>query len=98
MLGGEDGFPGLHIGEQRGNREALVRLTATHPLFGPITARVELVSGVVATGGPVFASGSWSWGGRAGIGADTPIGPVRVEYGHTDRDRGAMFVRFGRWF
>jgi outer membrane translocation and assembly module TamA len=32
------------------------------------------------------------------LGADTPVGPVRFEYGLADEDRGAFFVRIGRWF
>jgi hypothetical protein len=26
------------------------------------------------------------------------VGPVRFEYGLADEDRGAFFVRIGRWF
>jgi len=30
---------------------------------------------------------------RAGVGADTPVGPVRFEYGLATHGRGAFFVR-----
>jgi hypothetical protein len=96
-LGGDDGFPGLHIGERRGNREVLARLGFTHSLVGPLTARFEVVSGRASAGGAVVPRGKWLFGGRIGLGADTPIGPIRVEYGRTT-GRGAMFVRLGRWF
>jgi hypothetical protein len=35
---------------------------------------------------------------RAGVGAETPVGPVRLEYGVANGGRGAVFVRLGRWF
>ena len=97
-LGGDDGFPGLHLGEYRGDRETLVDLMATYPLRGPFVARVELATGRTALGGSLFGSGRWRVGVRAGLGAETPVGPVRLEYGVADGGRGAVFVRLGRWF
>lgn len=97
-LGGEDGFPGLHIGERRGDREALLRLLLTYVLKGPFVGRVEVATGRTALGGPVLGSSSWIVGARAGVGAETPVGPVRFEYGVASGGRGAVFVRLGRWF
>jgi hypothetical protein len=97
-LGGEDGFPGLHLGERRGNREALVGLMFTYDLTGPFVARVEVVTGRAGQGGSLIQSAGWLTGVRAGVGAQTPIGPVRVEYGVARTGRGAVFVRLGRWF
>jgi hypothetical protein len=97
-LGGEDGFPGLHLGERRGDREALLGLMLTHDLAGPFVARIELVTGRTGQGGPVIQSAGWLTGVRAGLGAHTPVGPVRVEYGVASTGRGAVFVRLGRWF
>jgi NTE family protein len=97
-LGGDDGFPGLHLGERRGDREALVGLMLTYVLKGPFVGRVELVTGRSALGGPVLDTDGWIAGARAGIGAETPVGPVRFEYGLTSGGRGAVFVRLGRWF
>jgi NTE family protein len=97
QLGGEDGFPGLHIGERRGDRELLVDLLVTYPLKGPFVGRLELAAGRAAVGGPVFGDGGWRAGGRIGVGAETPVGPVRFEYGMS-ADRDAFFVRLGRWF
>ena len=97
-LGGEDGFPGLHLGERRGNREALLGLMLTYDLTGPFVARMELVTGRVGNGGSLVQSAGWLTGARAGVGAHTPIGPVRVEYGVASTGRGAVFVRLGRWF
>jgi len=97
-LGGDDGFPGLHIGERRGDREAMLDLLLATPIRGPLLARVELAVGRSAAGGPFLDSEGWDVGVRAGVGADTPLGPVRFEYGLATRGRDALFVRFGRWF
>ena len=97
-LGGEDGFPGLHIGERRGDREILLDLLITYHLRGPFVGRLEIAAGRSAVGGPVFEDNGWLAGGRIGVGAETPVGPVRFEYGLTDGGRGAFFIRLGRWF
>jgi hypothetical protein len=97
-LGGDDGFPGLHLGERRGDREALARLLLTYVLKGPLVGRVEVATGRTALGGPVLNSEGWIVGARAGLGAETPVGPVRFDYGVARGGRGAVFVRLGRWF
>ncbi len=96
-LGGHDGFPGLHLGERRGDREAMVGLMLAAPLKGPLLGRVEFAGGRTASGGPLLGDNGWVGGIRAGIGADTPVGPVRFEYGYSTEDRGAVFVRLGDW-
>ena len=96
-LGGDEGFPGLHIGERRGDREAMLGLMFTAPLKGPLLGRVEFAGGRTANGGPLLDDDGWVGGIRAGIGADTPVGEVRLEYGYGTEDRGAVFVRLGDW-
>ncbi|HEY5940663.1 MAG TPA: patatin-like phospholipase family protein, partial [Gemmatimonadales bacterium] len=97
-LGGEDGFPGLHIGERRGDREFVLSTLLTYSLKGPFVGRVELAAGRSAFGGGLLASDGWLAGARAGLGAETPVGPLRFEYGLTHEGREAVFVRLGRWF
>ena len=97
-LGGEDGFPGLHIGELRGDRELMLDILVTYPLKGPFVGRLEVGAGRSADGGPLVDRTGWVAGGRIGVGAETPVGPVRFEYGLAERGRGAFFVRLGRWF
>ena len=97
-LGGNDGFPGLHIGEHRGDREAMLDFLLTTPIKGPLLARLELAGGRSGEGGALFASDGWVAGMRVGVGAETPLGPVRVEYGFATGGRDALFVRIGRWF
>jgi NTE family protein len=97
-LGGEDGFPGLHIGERRGNREAMLGAAISTPVLGPVLARLELAVGRTAAGGSLLGDDGWVGGARAGLGAETPVGPVRFEYGYGTEGRGAVYVRLGRWF
>jgi NTE family protein len=97
-LGGDDGFPGYHLGERRGDREAMVSLLFTLPLRGPLLARLEVAGGGTDARSGRFAGGGWTAGARIGVGAETPVGPVRFEYGEALRGRRALFVRLGRWF
>lgn len=94
-LGGTEGFPGLHLGERRGDREAMLGLMLTAPVQGPLLARIEVAGGRTAQGGALLGDEGWVGGIRAGVGADTPVGPVRFEYGYSTLDRGAVFVRLG---
>jgi predicted acylesterase/phospholipase RssA len=97
-LGGHQGFPGLHLGERRGSREVLAGVTLSHPIVRILDGRLDFVVGRSAADGPLFASEDWLFGVRLGIGTDTPIGPVRVEYGITEQERDALFIRIGQWF
>lgn len=95
MLGGYEGFPGLKVGERRGDHEALVRLTASTRIFGPFALRLQGAVGQVAAAGSVLPDSTWLAGGRVGLGLDTPLGLVRAEYGRNTDDRGQFFVRIG---
>ncbi|MGH7518363.1 MAG: patatin-like phospholipase family protein [Gemmatimonadales bacterium] len=97
-LGGLEGFPGLHITERRGQREAMASLLVTRSVTPRIGLRVELAAGRSADDGELLAGNGWIGGARAGLSMETPIGPVRVEYGYNSDDRGALLVRVGRWF
>src|SRR5215210_7254502 len=80
-LGGYDGFPGLHIGELRGDRELMLDVLMTYPLKGPLVVRTEVGAGRSSTGGSLIDGSGWVSGARVGLGAETPVGPVRFEYG-----------------
>jgi hypothetical protein len=97
-LGGDDGFPGLHLGERRGDREAFASVLLTYRLKGPFVGRLELAGGRSSLGGPFLDGRGWLAGARAGVGAETPVGPIRFEYGAATTGRGAVFVRLGQWF
>ena len=97
-LGGDDGFPGYHLGERRGEREAMLGILFTVPVRGPLVARLELATGGTDATDARFTDGGWTAGARIGLGAETPVGPVRFEYGLALQGREALFVRLGRWF
>lgn len=98
QLGGLDGFPGLNIGEIRGDRELFAQALFTRRLVGPVELRVSAASGRAVFGGPTLPYGHWLSGGRVGFGADTPIGPIRAEYGVSRGGRNGVFLRLGEWF
>ena len=97
-LAGPDGFPGLHIGERRGDREVLLATRTEWTVLGPVALAVEVAAGRVGTGGSPLAGDQWVGGVRAGVSAGTPIGPIRAEYGLVTTGRGAVLIRVGRWF
>jgi len=97
-FGGDEGLPGLVIGEFRGDREVVLRFESSYLVRGPLAVRLQLAAGRSATGGSLLASTGWLGGARAGFGAETPLGPVTFEYGLATNGRSAAFVRVGRWF
>lgn len=113
-LGGDEGFPGLHIGERRGDREAFTSLAVSHRVAGPLRIRAAAAFGRTSLSGAretlpllasqpagsdgIFGRGGWIAGARVGVGSDTPLGPVRIEYGWNDAHRDALYLRVGRWF
>ncbi len=97
-FGGVDGFPGLQVGERRGDREVTFQLQSAWQLRGPIALQMLLSAGRVATGGGLFDRENWLAGIRMGAGAETPIGPITLEYGFASNGRRAAFIRLGRWF
>ena len=106
-LGGSDGFPGLHLFERRGANEAMASATVAYKLTGPLALRLELSAGDARPDSadlarPLFQGQDWLVGWRVGLGIrNSPLGPVRLEYGATSiagdyRDQ--VFLRVGRWF
>jgi len=97
-LGGNEGFPGLHIDELRGDRSLLASVQGTWPLLGQLSFRLLLAAGRSATGGPFLDGDHWLGGLRAGVGINSPLGPARVEYGFATNGRTNLLLRLGRWF
>ena len=83
-LGGDDGFPGLHIGERRGDREAMLDVLLATPIKGPLLARVELAGGRAGVGWAVHGfqglAGGCARGHRGGDAGRA--GALRVRSGH----------------
>ncbi len=97
-LGGMTGFPGLHIGERLGDREVDLGMTARYHLGRLLFVSGEVAVGRAAFGGGLLGSDDWLVGARVGIGAETPFGPVGIDYGVTENRRNLLLFRFGRWF
>lgn len=60
-----------------------------------------LTNGVPVPGfspeGSLFGESGWLGGARIGLGSDTPIGPIRLEYGFNSASRSTVYFRVGRW-
>lgn len=97
-FGGDDGFPGQSRYELRGDREALLSIQTAYRVSGPASLRLLVAGGRSATGGPLLGGDGWRAGLRAGVGVETPIGPIHFEHGWNSDDRWASWVRIGRWF
>lgn len=95
VLGGDAGFPGLRIGERRGDRMALAGLLVRRPLVGPVAVLAELDAGTTAWGGRTVPANGWLGGGALGVQVNTPLLPVRVTYGRATNGRGTLFIRVG---
>ena len=95
-LGGDQGFPGLHLGERRGTRELSGSLRAGYAVKGPIELRLHLAAGRAWT--PEIPDPGWLGGARLGLGAETPAGPIDVAYGVATTGRTALYLRIGQWF
>jgi NTE family protein len=95
-LGGEEGFPGLHLGERRGTREAFGSVRIGYAVKGPVEIRALVAAGRAWS--PGTDAQDWQAGGRLGVGADTPAGPIDVAYGVATSGRHALYLRLGKWF
>lgn len=95
ILGGTEGFPGLHIEERRGDREIYIGATVAHAIAGPVAVLAEVATGRTAFGGSLFSSVGWVAGGGLGLQVSTPLGPARVTYGYASVGRGAWLVSLG---
>jgi predicted acylesterase/phospholipase RssA len=97
-LGLGEGFAGLRFDNYRGDREAMAAIESRYPIWGPVAVSVEVMTGDSRFGGSVVPDGRWLLGARGGIVADTPFGPVRLEYGGASGGQRALFIRLGYWF
>lgn len=98
-LGGRDGFAGMHIGSGLGITEAMGQLDVGIPLAGPLNAQITLMAGQTwgADGRRTFVE-PVVLGARSGVGLDSPVGPIRLQYGQNSLGQHMWYIRFGRWF
>jgi hypothetical protein len=100
-LGGPHGFPGLRIGERRGDQFAFASLAALRRIRGPVYGRIEIGRGRTAIAHPTnrqlldAAAEGWVSGGEIGLTTDTPLGPFLIGYGTATTDRPVFKIRLG---
>jgi hypothetical protein len=97
LLGGTDGFPGLNVRESIGTSAASYMLDAARHLYGPVNTQITGMTGTVGRGAGRAFGGAWLFGARIGVGADSPIGLMRLQYGLSTNGRRQWFARIGRW-
>lgn len=101
MLGGPRGFPGLRIGERRGDRQAFGSLTVLRRVAGSLFARAEVGGGrtillePLRAGVMLGAGQGWVRGAELGLVTDTPLGPFSIAYGIASTDRPVFKIRLG---
>ncbi len=96
-LGGTDGFAGYHIGERLGLSEAVFQSDVGVVLRGPLQAFLTVMGGQTSDEARRPISGDWIGGVRVGVGADSPVGSLRVQWGVNTERRRLWFLRLGRW-
>ena len=97
-IGGPDGFAGYHIGEKLGLSEATGTVDVGYPLLGPLRLHATMMGGVSHDEASQPFGGAWLVGTRVGAGMESPIGPVRLQYGLNSVGRSLWFLRIGTWF
>jgi predicted acylesterase/phospholipase RssA len=100
-LGGPHGFPGLRVGERRGDQFAFASLAILRRIRGPVYGRVEIgrarTAIVHAVNRELLAAAGEGWvsGGEIGLTTDTPLGPFLIGYGIATTDRPVFKIRLG---
>lgn len=97
-LGDKDGFAGFRIGEKLAYTQGVLQSDVGVPLRGPLHALLTVMGGQVSGDPARPLSGTWYTGTRLGLGADSPLGPLRLQYGVNSERRTAWYFRIGRWF
>lgn len=97
-LGGAAGFPGIQPSELRGSNELSAQAEFWVRVAGPLEAQLDVGGGSISEEGDFFGGDTWLGGVRLGVGAMTPLGPVKVGYGWATGGRDALMVRVFRWF
>jgi hypothetical protein len=99
-LGGYSGFPGFRIFEQRSSVENITSWLLKYQLSGPLFLTIESSGAVIAQEDPltgVYMPEEVIGGERIGIEIETPVGPVRLGYGHNTIGRKQATFSIGSW-
>ena len=102
VVGGSDGFPGLHRDAWRATRTASATVGVLHRIAGPLSAYADAGAGwtsLVTAANELLvqdaARGSL-FGAEIGITAPTPVGAVVLGYGRTTSGSSVLRIQVGR--
>lgn len=79
-----------------------IKLRLTGAMGRTAFRRVDLTdTDAIVTGfapaGDLLGGAGWLAGGKIGFGSETPLGPIRLEYGLNSDHGSTVFLRVGRW-
>ncbi len=99
-LGAYESFPGFRVAEERSSVENVTAWTFKYRLAGPLHLVIESAGAAMADEDPL--TGSYIErpviGGEAlGLELATPVGPVRLSYGHNTIGRKQAMFTIGAW-
>ena len=97
-LGGAEGMAGLPIYSRRGRTELSGLVDVGRAVRGPLAVQVTFMGGQVSQDSRRPLAGDPIAGVRVGVGARSPVGPVRLQYGVNTDGRRHWYVRVGQWF
>lgn len=97
-LGDKDGFAGFHIGERLAHTESVLQSDLGFALRGPLLLLLTSMAGQTSADPNRPLAGTWYAGARIGLGAESPIGPLRLQYGVNNDRRAQWYFRIGEWF
>jgi hypothetical protein len=104
-LGGYAGFPGFRVFEQRSSVENITSWLLKYRITGPLSLTIESAVAVLADQDPVTGEyvpkpdigGAPIGGESVGLELSTPVGPVRIGYGHNTIGRKQATFTVGTW-
>ena len=104
-LGGYASFPGFRVFEERASVENVTMWLVKYRLVGPLSLTIESGGAAMADQDPVtgdyvpkseFPQAGFA-GERIGLELETPVGPVRLGYGHNTIGRKQATFTIGSW-
>ena len=100
FLGGYSGFPGFRIFEQRSSVENITSWLLKYQVSGPLYLTIESSGAALADEDPVtgqYVQRPVIGGEAVGLELATPVGPVRIGYGHNTIGRKQATFTIGSW-
>jgi NTE family protein len=100
FLGGYNGFPGFRVFEQRSSVENVTSWLLKYQVAGPFYLTLENSAAAITDEDPAsrqYMNPRVIDGERIGIEVATPVGPIRLGYGHNTTGRKQASFSIGSW-